>query len=350
MDQGNLNLSDVAVAENRASSGGAIANTGVLTMNRCLLNSNDADSNGGGIFSSTTAGGMRIFNSTITNNTAATGGAIHNSWAITLINSTVTNNTATENAQSIFNTADGLLVRILNTIIGNDNASSVTSLSGTFFSLGNNIVTDARGSTGFMNGVNDDQVSDNNAINPLLGDLIDNGGQTETRALLPESTAIDRGNNCIMTGSCAIPLRVQLLSDQRGFARPLFGGIIDIGAFEGSSAEIVAFGSVGFDLSGGSFYSGSLAVLTGATSGQKIYKSINPFGHFKFENLTDEIFVLEIRTKRSKIAFGPLVLSFADSPPFAFASKAEISLQVKHPSKAQQRYPGSWLGRPFRWR
>src|SRR6185436_3105556 len=61
--------------------------------------------------------------------------------------------------------------------------------------------------------------SDLVGVDPMLGPLQDNGGQTFTRALLAGSPAIDSG------GACAG------FPDQRGVERPQ-GGACDIGAFE----------------------------------------------------------------------------------------------------------------------
>jgi probable HAF family extracellular repeat protein len=59
-------------------------------------------------------------------------------------------------------------------------------------------------------------------VNPMLGPLQNNGGPTQTRALLPGSPAIDAGDN---TGAP--------MWDQRGPGYPrIEHGIIDIGAFE----------------------------------------------------------------------------------------------------------------------
>jgi len=72
-----------------------------------------------------------------------------------------------------------------------------------------------------------DQLTDKINTNPLLAPLADNGGPTQTRALLAGSPAIDAG---AFSGST---------SDQRGLERPIdFTGIAnasdgnDIGAFE----------------------------------------------------------------------------------------------------------------------
>jgi hypothetical protein len=58
-------------------------------------------------------------------------------------------------------------------------------------------------------------------IDPRLGPLQNNGGPTQTEALLPGSPAIGAGD----------PNAVSLRTDQRGFPRTTKGKI-DIGAFE----------------------------------------------------------------------------------------------------------------------
>jgi hypothetical protein len=62
------------------------------------------------------------------------------------------------------------------------------------------------------------------SADPLLGPLTNNGGLTQTMALLPGSPAIDRGNDA----TCAT-------TDQRGVSRP-YGAHCDIGAYEFSSS------------------------------------------------------------------------------------------------------------------
>jgi hypothetical protein len=100
-------------------------------------------------------------------------------------------------------------------------------VSGDFTSGGHNLIGDGTGSTGFVNGVNGDMVGTAaNPIDPRLGPLANNGGPTQTHALLAGSPAIDHGDN---TNAPA--------TDQRGVARPRDGDhngsrAVDIGAFE----------------------------------------------------------------------------------------------------------------------
>ncbi len=293
-------VNDVAVSSNSAVSGGGIFNAGNLNLTRSLINSNNAGMRGGALVNLDGLSVATISNSTITNNSAVSSGAIDNSASLVLINDTITSNSAANVASSISNNPNGT-INIINTIIGNDAASTVNALSGAFNSLGNNLITDARGSIGFTNGVNNDQVSDNNAINPLLGDLADNGGQTDTRSLQTGSPAINAGNNCVFIRPCSSPIlsNVLLRSDQRfGYSR-LNGNSVDIGAFEAGTT---------ISNSGGSFILGflgpsprqirAIATLTNARTGEKIYRASNPFGSIRFQNLVgNEVYILEIQSK-----------------------------------------------------
>jgi hypothetical protein len=100
-------------------------------------------------------------------------------------------------------------------------------VAGAFASGGHNLIGDGSGSTGFVNGVNGDQVGTAaNPIDPRLGPLANNGGPTRTHALLAGSPAIDASDNS------AAPA-----TDQRGVARSRDGdddgtSVVDIGAFE----------------------------------------------------------------------------------------------------------------------
>jgi hypothetical protein len=86
-----------------------------------------------------------------------------------------------------------------------------------------NLIGDGTGMSGLSNGVNGNLVGSASApIDPLLGPLQDNGGPTQTMALLAGSPAIDAGDPNY-TGPP--------FTDQRGFAR-VYNGRIDIGAFE----------------------------------------------------------------------------------------------------------------------
>ena len=83
------------------------------------------------------------------------------------------------------------------------------------------------GSGGLTDGVNGNQVG---VVNPGLGTLANNGGPTQTIALLPGSPANDEGSNALAVD----PITGQpLTTDQRGigFSR-IVNNTVDIGAFE----------------------------------------------------------------------------------------------------------------------
>jgi hypothetical protein len=80
----------------------------------------------------------------------------------------------------------------------------------------NNLIQDSLVACGLTNGVNGDIIGQD----PALGALANNGGFTQTHALLAGSPAIDAGTN---TGCPA--------TDQRGITRPQ-GARCDIGAYE----------------------------------------------------------------------------------------------------------------------
>src|SRR6185295_19151814 len=78
-------------------------------------------------------------------------------------------------------------------------------------------------------------------VNPGLAALADNGGPTQTHALLSASPALEVGDNCVSTGTCASPFNgITLTTDQRGTNFPrmldsadaLLTQTVDIGAFE----------------------------------------------------------------------------------------------------------------------
>jgi hypothetical protein len=128
--------------------------------------------------------------------------------------------------------------RLTSSIIAGNTGAYFQDTVGGFVSLGgyNLIGNDSGGTTGLVDGVNGDQVgSPSSPIDPLLAPLADNGGPTQTHALLPGSPAIDAGDPTSTT------------PDQRGVSRPQGAGV-DVGAFELGPSP--AFGSMGPGLAG----------------------------------------------------------------------------------------------------
>ncbi|TFH29912.1 MAG: hypothetical protein E4H00_06050 [Myxococcales bacterium] len=214
-----LTLINTTVADNMAGqSGGGIANeAGTLEVTNSTLSGNTAVSAGGGIFNPAGAA-ADLVNTTVSTNTADTGGGVYTGGELLLVSSTIAGNDA-PTATAIYDpgTPDAGPRSIANTLIEGDCGGTP------FDSDGYNI--ESPGNTcGF------DQATDQPAEGELnLGPLADNGGPTQTHALLENSVAIDRipQDNCV--DGAGEPLR----EDQRGEPRPAgAGSTCDVGAFE----------------------------------------------------------------------------------------------------------------------
>lgn len=308
---GVLGLYDSRVTGNTGM-GGGVFSSGRTTIYRCLIDLNTGSPTGGAVVNSGSANEMTIANSTLTGNTASAAGAIYNDGILMLANNTFIENTGTQAVNAILSNAQGS-VRVINTIIGRDSALG-NSLQGAFISGGSNIVTAANGSTGFTNGVNGDQVSNNDIIDPMLGPLSDNGGQTDTFAPFAGSPAILNGNACVRTGDCStlpgVPIPNGRL-DQRRFRRNPFNANIDVGAFDTNAFSGTAVGS--FVLSGyfgvpSSRFAGTIVELIHPTTLERRYVRVRLNGDISFSDLPGDLFVINIRSKRSG-AVTPLVFA-----------------------------------------
>jgi hypothetical protein len=251
------------------ASGGGIYNTGVLTISNSTISGNHAggycnascSAFGGGIYNAGTL--VVIKNSTITGNGVSKrcsststfcepgeGGAIYTSGnTVRLNNSTVNGNSAYYCAAvcaglggAIFN-ASGNLALNNTTVSGNPNGGLLNTGTATLQNsiLANNSVSNCGDNAIISVGYNlsSDKTcnfngpGDMNNLNPLLGGLANNGGPTQTMALLEGSPAIDAGN----PSGCTDGSGHLLMTDQRGQPRPDkedIGGC-DIGAYEKQS-------------------------------------------------------------------------------------------------------------------
>ncbi len=204
-----------------AGLGGAIfINSGALLVSNSTFSNNTSTGGTGGL------GGFGFGNG---GSGQGLGGAIFlNTGNATLTNNTIGGNTASGNGGGLYNL--GGIVNIGNTIVADNINPTSPDVFGAFADRGNNLIGVSDGSTGFTAST---LVGGLTApINPLLGLLQNNGGSTQTRALLPGSLAIDAGNNALAPAT-----------DQRGGARPPFGtgngANVDIGAYEVTPSYIV---------------------------------------------------------------------------------------------------------------
>jgi hypothetical protein len=264
-------LERVVITDNKSEmDGGGIMNDASNTSGAAVLTIIDStiSNNAAGAFNALTDGGGGIYNrsggqvmlinSTVSGNSAAVlGGGIFNdgggnnntSTIFTMVNVTVSGNTSgasgggvvndrsgTVNMNNVtiaYNTAQGGqpgggvkrvsgTVNFKNTIIAENNDATAPDCSGNLTSQGYNLIGDPSGCT--IGGVTTGNLTN---IDPQLGPLADNGGPTQTHALLFDSPAIDAANP-FLPGSdpnaCA-------RNDQRNVTRPQ-GSRCDIGAFE----------------------------------------------------------------------------------------------------------------------
>jgi CSLREA domain-containing protein len=177
-NQGGLTLTNSTLSGNSTGyEGGGIFNNGSLTVTDSTLSGNSAGVAGGGIFSS---GAVTLSSSTLTRNSTlffSYGGGIDNRGVLTLTNSIVGGNTAPSAAFSSVSTP--------NDVVGNVTADSSHNLFG------------PGGSGGLVNGAGGNLIVSDPA-DLKLGPLADNGGPTQTVALLPGSPAINAGDNSLV--------------------------------------------------------------------------------------------------------------------------------------------------------
>lgn len=270
-NSGSLTLTNSTISGNTTGNhnayGGGIFNQGPMTITNSTISGNTTFAStspyspgyGGGIYN----GGYTatVKSSAISGNTAAYGGGIYKAgYPIIVINSTLSGNYSTVDGGGIYNgsgttslfnvtltrnrsnsddsgsgmgggvaNAAGSTFNFMNSIIAlNENIVKTLPFptlddddcSGTILSQGNNIMYLIDSSHCTVNGAV-------TIADPSLGPLQNNGGPTQTHALLTGSPAIDAGN----PGGCTDNFGAILTTDQRGFPRPA-NGLCDVGAVE----------------------------------------------------------------------------------------------------------------------
>lgn len=246
--------STIGFANYGNSNGGGIANTGKLRVIKSYIYSNAANFNagyGGGLDNYGTA---FINASTFYHDESNEGGAIRNSGTLTLVNSTLNTNTANVEGGGIHN-AGGTL-NVFSTTIAENSAPNGATAGGIYNSAGTVNLRNSLLDLNYAGVVDDDcegtiQSQDYNlvfgtsgctlngdqhsvvGISSSVGALANNGGPTPTEALPDGSIAIDY----IPIAKCTDNQNKPLLRDQRGSPRPTDGNgdgkkRCDIGAYE----------------------------------------------------------------------------------------------------------------------
>jgi CSLREA domain-containing protein len=265
---GNLALSDTTVSGNLAVSGGGIYG-GTATLTNTTVSGNSASGSGGGVlvdgsatltkttvsgnFASFDGGGLYVGGTATLTNTTVSGnsiGAVGNLglgggiYLVVLSTANLLNVTVTDNS-TFFGGAAGIFRSHASTlnaemtivakqrvgISGDQGNDCAHDDSGFYFGSSSYNIDSDRScwnscgcTTNEFDGTGDQQGVSDAALN--LGPLANNGGPTQTHALLFPSVAIDAGNN-----ADAPP------TDQRNVGRPQDGDgngtkVADIGAYE----------------------------------------------------------------------------------------------------------------------
>ena len=211
---GTLTITNSTVSGNRATLIGVVSNLGTLSMTGVTVSDNACE----GCPAIQNAGTLTMTNCTLSGNTGdfAGGTGIGNSGTLTMTNCTVS-----RNAGAAISIGERGLLSIANTIVDGECAVHFTSGVASF---GFNI--ESPGDTCRFHDLDQVNVT---AEQLNLGPLQDNGGPTQTHALLTEpvvSVAIETA--WCLRDEDGTP---ELAEDQRGVARPQ-GDSCDVGAFE----------------------------------------------------------------------------------------------------------------------
>jgi hypothetical protein len=217
-----------------AGQGGALFNSGTATVTNSTLSTNSVRGGNGG----NGGNGSRVRGGNGGNGAGGLGGGIYvGARTCALTDVTVAFNTAEASLGGAGGTGSppgspgtggpgqggglgnaGGSVNALNTLIGDNSATSAPDFSGAVASLGHNLISNSSGGSGYTG-------TDLLDVDPLLGPLQDYGGPTLTHALLPGSPALNSGN----------PNQLGL-ADQRGVVRR---GGVNIGAYQASASAFV---------------------------------------------------------------------------------------------------------------
>jgi hypothetical protein len=249
LNLGSLTLSNCTVTQNQGNGGGGIYNRGSLTLSSSTVTQNQSIADDGGFIADGGGilnrwhGTVTVSNSTITNNTGAWGGGIANEdgapidgATMTIANSTISGNVAGGygcdfgcppvffNGGGVYNGYRSTL-NVLNSVVAGNAQEPFEpadddpdDLSGTLTSSGYNLIGNTQGGSGFV-------ATDLLNVDAHLGPLQDNGGPTQTMALLAGSPALNAGD----------PAQLGV-ADQRGVVRR---GGVNIGAYQASASAFV---------------------------------------------------------------------------------------------------------------
>jgi hypothetical protein len=295
LNSANLTLTDCTVSGNSSGSfGGGVFNSGTANLTDSVISGNSSGSTGGGVFNGSTAtltltactisgntgvsgGGLgnyggtcTLIASTVSGNYAENGGGAYNYFGsanLTLTNCTFSGNIAAESGGGVFNYGT---VSLTDSIVAGNSGGDIggaSNVSGSYNLIGTG------GSGGLVNGVNGNIVL--NSLTGLgLAPLANNGGPTQTMALLAGSPAIAAGVVADQPGTTT-----PITTDQRG--EPLDTPSPDIGAYQIQGSGLIALSFSGLTNASITFgsptltISGTLANGTQAPVGESIIVTLD---------------------------------------------------------------------------
>ena len=261
-------LGGLPFADGGAGGGIAVLTGGSLLLQDSTLSGNHsgdgshqafgtgADGRGGALdlegdatLNDVTLSGNRIGTTSSSNDAADGGGLSILAGTTRLRNVTVAGNTANGAGGGVARSGGTLLVR--NSILAGNaatgtNEDCTTNLTAGVTSEGYNLVGVADGCASSFVVTGDQTGTSGSPLDAALGALADNGGPTQTRALLAASPAIDGATPSGCDGwDPEFGFDVLLTTDQRGDTRPLDGdsdgtATCDTGAFEAAAGTAVS--------------------------------------------------------------------------------------------------------------
>ncbi len=230
-----LTISDTTISGNTSANhhGGGFSlykstASGVITIQRSTISGNQATggNDGGGLFLYKSGSVITLVNTTVSGNTANNGGGIDilnpaGGNSLVIRSSTIAFNTATALGGNINGGNSANTINVANSIIAGGSAATGPDIrnGSATVTLNYSLLQSTSGAT--IGGANNIT-----GVSPALQALANNGGQTQTHAILASSPAVNAGD----PSGAGLPA-----TDQRGLAR-ISGGTVDMGSFELQSA------------------------------------------------------------------------------------------------------------------
>lgn len=247
---GGVAITNSVFEDNTSEADGGAVDTGDSgTISQSTFAGNTAtDGDGGAVDTSNLGADLLVVRSTFNGNTAGTnGGAMQAEGNVDATNTTITDNTSTNGGGGIDSVDGNVTLNYVTVVFNHDPIASDLTGEGDLSSFASLVGGNGGGVNCVFNGATiassynfaEDDSCDftgtgdqQNTPDPMIGDLADNGGPTQTMLPQAGSPLIDQIPS---SSPCA---GVVILTDQRGILRPQ-GTACDIGAVE-VEVEVVA--------------------------------------------------------------------------------------------------------------